>query len=59
MQLYRDKRVSDAAKDALTHFGERGVMDTVGIIGYYDLVSMTFITMHAKPPNASVPLLPK
>jgi 4-carboxymuconolactone decarboxylase len=62
MQLYRDKKVSDAAyKAALTHFGERGIMDIIGIIGYYDLVSMTLITMQAEPPNASVtplPLLP-
>jgi hypothetical protein len=30
--------LSDAAyKAALTHFGERGIMDIIGIIGYYDL----------------------
>ncbi len=29
---------SDATfKAAVTHFGERGVMDVIGIIGYYDL----------------------
>ena len=44
MQLYRTSKVSDAAyKAALTHFGERGVMDIIEIIGYYDLVSMTLI----------------
>ena len=59
-QLYRDKKVSDAAyKAALDAFGERGIMDVIGIIGYYDLVSMTLITMEAKAPNDSVPPLPQ
>jgi 4-carboxymuconolactone decarboxylase len=58
MQLYRDKNVSDGAyKAALSHFGERGIMDIIGIIGYYDLVSMTLITMQAEAPNDSVPPL--
>jgi 4-carboxymuconolactone decarboxylase len=59
MQLYRDKKVSDPAYQlALKHFGERGIMDIIGIIGYYDLVSMTLITMQAVPPNNSVAPLP-
>jgi 4-carboxymuconolactone decarboxylase len=60
MQLYHDKKVSDATyRAALTHLGERGIMDLIGIIGYYDLVSMTLITMQAEPPNNSVsPLQP-
>jgi 4-carboxymuconolactone decarboxylase len=33
-------------------------LDIIGIIGYYDLVSMTLITMQAEPPNDSVPTLP-
>jgi 4-carboxymuconolactone decarboxylase len=53
--LYRDKKVSDpvykAARDA---FGEHGVMDIIGILGYYDLVSMTLITMQADPPSGNV-----
>jgi 4-carboxymuconolactone decarboxylase len=58
-QLYRDKKVSNAAyKAALDAFGERGIMDVIGIIGYYDLVSMTLITMEAQPPNDSVKPLP-
>ncbi len=32
-------------------------MDILGIIGYYDLVSMTLITMRAEAPNDSVPPL--
>ena len=57
--LYRDKKVTDPVyKAAVDRFGERGVMDIIGIIGYYDLVSMTLITMQAGAPNDSVPPLP-
>src|ERR1035437_9715833 len=57
--LYRDKHLSDPVyKAALEKFGERGIMDIIGIIGYYDLVSMTLITMQAGAPNDSVPPLP-
>jgi len=59
MALYRDKKVTDPVyKAALDKFGERGIMDIIGIIGYYDLVSMTLITMQAGAPNDSVPPLP-
>jgi 4-carboxymuconolactone decarboxylase len=59
-ELYRDKKVSDPVyKAAVTQFGEKGIMDVIGIIGYYDLVSMTLITMQAAAPNGDVtPLLP-
>jgi 4-carboxymuconolactone decarboxylase len=33
-------------------------MDVIGIIGYYDLVSMTLITMQAAAPNGDVTPLP-
>ncbi len=60
MELYRDKQVSDETyKKALDKFSERGIMDIIGIIGYYDLVSMTLITMRAQPPNDSVTPLPQ
>ena len=59
MALYRDKKVADSVyKAALEKFGERGMMDIIGIVGYYDLVSMTLITMQAGAPNDSVPPLP-
>jgi 4-carboxymuconolactone decarboxylase len=59
-QMYRDKNVSDAAsKAALAQFGERGVMDLIGIIGYYDLVSMALIAQKADgKPGDEPPLLP-
>ena len=58
MALYRDKKVSDDVyRAAQQKFGERGIMDIIGLIGYYDLVSMTLITMQAEAPNDSVPPL--
>src|ERR1700754_3340742 len=58
-ELYRDKKLSDPAyKAALNQFGERGIMDIIGIIGYYDLVSMTLITMQAGMPDDKVKPLP-
>jgi 4-carboxymuconolactone decarboxylase len=58
-EIYRDKKVTESTYNAaLRQFGERGVMDVIGIIGYYDLVSMTLVTMEASPPNDSVPPLP-
>src|SRR5580700_9252855 len=59
-EMYRDKNVSDASfKAALAQFGERGIMDLVGIIGYYDLVSMALITQRANgKPGDEPPLLP-
>ena len=42
IQLHRDKRVSDTAyKRAVALFGEKGVMDLIGVSGYYTAVSMT------------------
>src|ERR1700722_11468922 len=59
-ELYRDRNVGDATfKAAVSHFGERGVMDVIGIIGYYDLVSMALITQKATgKPGDEPPLLP-
>ena len=41
-QLHRTRKVTDAAyRRALGLFGERGVMDLIGVSGYYTMVSMT------------------
>jgi 4-carboxymuconolactone decarboxylase len=59
-ELYRDKNVSDAVfKTAVGKFGERGIMDLIGIIGYYDLVSMALIVQKQNgKPGDEAPLLP-
>jgi 4-carboxymuconolactone decarboxylase len=45
------RRIDRAAQQK---FDGRGIMDVIGLIGYYDLVSMTLITMQAEAPNNSV-----
>jgi 4-carboxymuconolactone decarboxylase len=59
-ELYRDKDVSDAAfRAALAKFGERGIMDLIGIIGYYDIASMALIVQRATgKAGDEAPLLP-
>src|ERR1700754_1841720 len=50
--LCHEQKVSEQLYTAaVDKFGERGVMDIIGIIGYYDLVSMPLITMQATAPN--------
>jgi 4-carboxymuconolactone decarboxylase len=59
-ELYRDKNVDDGTfKAALAKFGERGIMDLIGIIGYYDITSMALIVQKttAKPVDEA-PLVP-
>ena len=61
--LYRDRKVSDSVyQAALAQFGERGIMDIIGIIGFYDITSMTLITMQAGVPDGKplpLPILTK
>jgi 4-carboxymuconolactone decarboxylase len=59
-EIYRDKDVSDASfKAALGKFGERGVMDLIGIIGYYDIASMALIVQRQSgKAGDEAPLLP-
>ena len=57
--LHRDKKVSDPIyKAALDKFGERGVMDVIGIIGFYVITSMTLNTMQAGVPDGKPLPLP-
>jgi len=57
-ELNDDKTVSDATYErALEMFGEKGVIDTVGIIGYYTLLAMTMNTARTPAPGPSEPPL--
>ncbi len=59
IQLHRDKKVSDETfKAAVAKFGETGVMDLIGVNGYYDLVSMTLNTAEVPVPAGEAPPLP-
>jgi 4-carboxymuconolactone decarboxylase len=59
-EMYRDKNIGDATfKAMLAALGERGVMDLIGIIGYYDIASMALIVQKASAkPVEEAPLLP-
>jgi 4-carboxymuconolactone decarboxylase len=52
MEMYRDKAVSDATfAAAQKQFGEKGLIDLVASMGYYDTVAMTLITAKAVAPK--------
>jgi 4-carboxymuconolactone decarboxylase len=51
-EMYRDKAVSDATyQAAVKQFGEKGLIDLVATMGYYDTVAMTLITAKAVAPK--------
>jgi 4-carboxymuconolactone decarboxylase len=57
-ELARDRSVSDATyARAVGKFGEQGVIDTLGIVGYYSLLAMVLNTARtpAKPALAPIP----
>jgi 4-carboxymuconolactone decarboxylase len=59
-ELHRNKNVSDATyAKAMALFGEKGVMDLIGVSGYYTAVSMTLNVAQVKlPPGQPDPLPP-
>jgi 4-carboxymuconolactone decarboxylase len=57
-ELHHDKVVSDATYDrALKTFGEQGVVDAIGISGYYTLLAMTLNTARTPAGESSSPIL--
>jgi 4-carboxymuconolactone decarboxylase len=51
-ELYRDRAVSDTNYTAaVKQFGEKGLIDLVATMGYYDTVAMTLITAKAIAPK--------
>jgi 4-carboxymuconolactone decarboxylase len=60
IQLHRTRKVDDATFNrALALFGEKGVVDLVGVSGYYTAVSMTLNVAQVMPPaGAPLPLKP-
>lgn len=58
-ELHEQKSVSDATyKAALEQFGERGVVDLIGVSGYYTLVSMVLNVDRAPLPPGTLSPLP-
>jgi len=59
-ELHESKSVSDATYDvALKKFGERGVVDLIGVSGYYTLVSMVLNVDRQPLPEGTPPPLPE
>jgi 4-carboxymuconolactone decarboxylase len=58
IELQRDKRVSDRVyNDALALFGEQGVVDLMGLNGYYTFLAMVMnAAQTAVPPSSAIPL---
>jgi 4-carboxymuconolactone decarboxylase len=57
-ELNNDRSVSDGTyARMLSMFGEKGVIDTVGIIGYYTLLAMAMNTAQTPAPGPSDPEL--
>lgn len=56
-QLREHRRVTDATfKAAVNLLGEKGVLDLIGVMGYYDLVSMALnVDRYPLPESAQLP----
>ena len=60
MELNENKRVSDATyAAAIKMFGAQGVVELVGLLGFYTLVAMTLNTFELMPPDGAEGLLPE
>jgi 4-carboxymuconolactone decarboxylase len=58
-ELQRDKKVSDATFNAaIKQFGETGVVDLMGALAYYALISMALNVNQTPIPDGSPPPLP-
>ena len=52
IRLHRTRNVDDATFNrVLALLGERGVVDLIGVSGYYTAVSMTLNVAHVMPPE--------
>ena len=57
-ELHRDKSVSDATyAQAVKLFGEQGVVDAIGISGYYSMLAMVLNTARTPAGESGSPLL--
>ena len=57
-ELHQNKSVSDATyARMLTAFGEQGIIDAIGISGYYTLLAMVLNTARTPVPGGRAPAL--
>ena len=58
-ELHRDQNVTDATyQRVIALLGERGVVELIGISGYYTMVSMTLNVARIQIPETETPLEP-
>jgi 4-carboxymuconolactone decarboxylase len=58
-ELLAHRGVSDGTyRAAVEAFGERGVIDLVGLVGYFTTISMVLNAAHTPPEESAVELLP-
>ena len=58
MELQRNQSVSDETYARMvSKFGEQGVIDAVGILGYYTLLAMALNTSRTPLPSGATPAL--
>lgn len=58
IELHRNRSVSDATyARALAKFGEQGIVDTIGLSGWYTLVAMVLNTARTPLPAGAAPAL--
>ena len=58
-EVHRNQSVSDATyAQAIASVGEQGVVDTLGICGYYTLLAMVMNTARTPLPDGQKPMLP-
>ena len=57
MELFRTQGVSDPTYERMvSQFGEKGVIDTIGIMGYYQLLAMVMNTARTPLRNGMQPI---
>jgi len=58
-ELERNRGISDATyRRAVDQFGERGLIDLLGLVGYFTTVSMVMNVAHTPAPPGALPLAP-
>jgi 4-carboxymuconolactone decarboxylase len=59
-ELHEERKVPDSLyQELVSEIGKDGVVDLVGIAGYYTLISMTIKVFEVPPPEGATPELPQ
>ncbi|HEV2336825.1 MAG TPA: carboxymuconolactone decarboxylase family protein, partial [Stellaceae bacterium] len=59
-EIFRTQRLSDDSfNEAVTALGEKGLVEVIGIIGYYTLIANTLNVFEVGLPAGNVPPFPE